>query len=238
MKVLILGDGLLGTEVAKQTGWDIISRKKDKFDITDKETFSKITKVKFGVAQYCPYDIILNCIANTDTYSDDKKLHWDVNYKGVSNLVNFCNRWKLKLVHISTEFVYANNIIPPTEIDLPLPDNTWYAYTKLLADEYIKLNSLDYLICRELHKPSPFPYDKVWDLVLTSGDTVDKITDLIIKLIKGNAYGIYNVGTGDKSLANLAPDSRKISPPNVNIPRDTRMNIKKLNKFLKINYEK
>ena len=29
MKALILGDGLLGSELHKQTGWDYISRKKD-----------------------------------------------------------------------------------------------------------------------------------------------------------------------------------------------------------------
>jgi hypothetical protein len=31
MKVLILGDGLLGKELVKQTGWPFVSRKKDQF---------------------------------------------------------------------------------------------------------------------------------------------------------------------------------------------------------------
>ena len=47
MKVLILGDGILGSEIAQQTGWDYISRKKDNFDIIDKSTYYKLTKVKF-----------------------------------------------------------------------------------------------------------------------------------------------------------------------------------------------
>jgi hypothetical protein len=29
MKVLVLGDGLLGNEIIKQTNWDYLSRKKD-----------------------------------------------------------------------------------------------------------------------------------------------------------------------------------------------------------------
>ena len=29
MKIVILGDGLLGSELVKQTNWDYISRKKD-----------------------------------------------------------------------------------------------------------------------------------------------------------------------------------------------------------------
>ena len=34
MRVLIIGDGLLGSEIIKQTGWDYISRKKDQIDFT------------------------------------------------------------------------------------------------------------------------------------------------------------------------------------------------------------
>ena len=33
MKVLILGDGLLGSELHKQTGWDVASRKLGNLDI-------------------------------------------------------------------------------------------------------------------------------------------------------------------------------------------------------------
>ena len=230
MKVLILGDGILGSEIAQQTGWDYISRKKDNFDIIDKSTYYKLTKVKFGVIQYCDYDVIINTIAYTNSYSDDKKIHYNVNYKGVANLVEFCNKWNKKLIHISTEFVYANNSYFPSEEDIPQPDLTWYAYTKLLADEYIKMFCKNYLICRELHKSNPFPYSQVWD-VKTSGDTVDKVSTLIIKLIEKKATGIYNVGTGGKCLKDLAPRSDLISPPSY-VPKDTRMNLNKLNKFL------
>ena len=38
-KICILGDGLLGSELSKQTGWDVISRKKDKFNIVHPNTF-------------------------------------------------------------------------------------------------------------------------------------------------------------------------------------------------------
>ena len=34
-KILVLGNGILGKEISKQTGWDNISREKDGFDITD-----------------------------------------------------------------------------------------------------------------------------------------------------------------------------------------------------------
>ena len=40
LKVLVLGDGLLGSEIVKQTGCDFISRNKDSFDINDIESFN------------------------------------------------------------------------------------------------------------------------------------------------------------------------------------------------------
>ncbi len=223
-KILVLGDGLLGSEIVKQTGWDYFSRKKDGFDITD---------YQYMLSIFPDYDVIVNCIANTNSYSDDKKAHWDTNYEFAALVSDITNTERIKLVHISTEFVYANNTTPAIEEDLPQPDTTWYAYTKLLADEYIKLNHSNYLICRELHKPNPFPYDKVWN-VQTSGDTVDKIAELIIKLINTNAQGVFNVGTGDKFLKELAPNAEEIEAP-IHVPKDTRMNLDKLNKWLSEN---
>jgi dTDP-4-dehydrorhamnose reductase len=221
MKTLILGDGLLGSELHELTKWDLASRKLSNLDI---DNLSKLKDLVSG------YNNIVNCIANTDSYSDDKDKHLNTNFRFAVNLSNICNNLNIKLIHISTEFVYANNIQPPTEEDLPLPDKSWYAYSKLLADEYISLTNNNFLICRLLHKPNPFPYDDVWD-VITSGDTVDKISFLIVQLIKEGATGIFNVGTGRKKLSNIAPGKKVVPKPN-HVPFDTSMNLSKLNLFL------
>ncbi len=223
MKVLILGDGLLGKEIASQTNWDVASRKLN--NLPNINDWDGLTDLIYK------YDVVVNCIAHTDTYSPNKQLHYDINYKFTSDISDICNNEGVKLVHISTEFVYANNEKLPTEDDIPIPGNTWYGYTKLLADEYIQLRNENYLICRELHKPNPFPYNEVWK-VQTSGDTVDKIANLIIKLINKDAQGVFNVGTGDKWLKELAPKSCKKIPPPFKTPTDTRMNLDKLNDFL------
>ena len=62
MRVLVLGDGLLGKELVNQTGWEFISRKKDGFDITDLNTFNLMLETYDGVAQMCNFDVIINCI--------------------------------------------------------------------------------------------------------------------------------------------------------------------------------
>lgn len=227
MKCLVLGDGILATEFIKKRGWDYLSRKKDGLNAAD-DFFYWSCEIMKG-----DYDIIINCIANTDTYSEDRDGMLKVNYDFVVNLHDFCVSMGIKLVHISTEYVYANNTKLPTENDLPLISNNWYTYSKLLADEYIMLDkNKNYLICRCTHKKNDFSYKKIWN-VKTSGDTVDKISDIILKLIDNNANGLYNVGTGTKFLYEIAinDDYEIIDAPN-NVPVDTRMDLSKLKKEL------
>jgi dTDP-4-dehydrorhamnose reductase len=223
MKVLVLGDGLLGSEIIKQTNWDYISRKKDGFDIT-------LNKFNFN-----EYDTIINCIAYTNTYSDDKKPNWDINYKAVTDLVDYCNYHKIKLVHISSDYVYTNSIENASENDIPVHSNNWYSYTKLLADAYIELKSTNYLICKGTHKPTPFPYEKAWVDQWGNFDYVDIIASLIIDLVISNNFGTFNIGTEFKSMFDLAKltniDVKPARKPEY-VPNNTSMDISKLKKLI------
>jgi dTDP-4-dehydrorhamnose reductase len=235
-RIVILGNGLLGSEIHKQTGWDIVSRKENSFDITQPDTFfSYFIDIFDGVAVSRKYDVIVNCIANTNTYSINKEEHWNVNYKGVADLVDFCNQWNIKLVHISTDYVYTNSINEVSENDIPIHGNNWYSYTKLLGDAHIELKSNDYLICRGTHKPKPFPYEKAWIDQTGNFDYVDVISKLIIQLIESNSTGIYNVGTHIKSIFELASQTSKVKIAfrTSEVPGNTTMNINKLKKRIK-----
>jgi dTDP-4-dehydrorhamnose reductase len=239
-RVVVLGDGLLASELIKQTGWDYLSRKKDGFDITNPVSFKQLIEWgEEGAAGSKKYDIVINCIANTDTYSQDRKKHWDVNYAGVSSLVDLCNIWNIKLVHISSDYVYANSVGVPSEEDVPVHQGTYYAYTKLLADGLIELKARNYLVIRTTHKPKPFPYNAAWANQIGCFDYVDKIASLIAVLVSKNAEGIYNVGTESKSMLELAqrtkPDVDINYISNTLIPLDTTMNINKLTTFLNEN---
>jgi len=221
MNILVLGDGILGSEFVKQTGWDYLSRKKDNIDALS--FYSWWHKL-------LPYDVIINCIANTSTYSDDKELHWDVNYKFVDLLVNFCNENTKKLIHISTDHIYANSKNQASELDVPVHMETWYGYTKLLGDAHVQLKCRNYLVIRESHKPYPFPYKVAWWDQHTNGDYVNIIVGLIIKLINKKATGVYNVGTEEKTWYDLTKDEFKTVPgakfPNA--PYNITMNLNKL----------
>jgi dTDP-4-dehydrorhamnose reductase len=227
MNVLVIGDGSLGKEIINQTGWDFISRKKD-----------GITTDNFDEWLWMihPYDVIVNCIANTNTYSDEKEVMMKDNYKFVTHLVTFCNEMGKKLVHISTDYVYAGSYENASEDSVTVPDRNWYSLSKLLADEHIVLFSKNYLICRLSHKPYPFPYDEAWVDVITNADYTPIISDLVIKLIKGNTNGIYNVGTETKTIYELAMKTKEVKPVNspIHIPKNITMNINKLKQFLNL----
>jgi len=229
MKRLILGYGILGKYIHKLTGWDYISRKKN--DIS----FDNISSYKHFLLNY---DEVINCIANTDVYSDSKDEHWDVNFKGVADLVDYCNDKDIKLIHISTSYLYAFSDELPSENDVPVHCNTWYGYTKLLSDGYIQLRTDNYLIIRCMHKDEPFKFDKAYINQVGSFDYVSVISNLIVKLIEKNASGLFNVGTDKKNMYELALRTK----PDVEwteqlfdkrTPTNLTMNIDKMLNFLK-----
>tara|TARA_Y100001972_G_scaffold128851_1_gene192151 strand:+ start:2426 stop:3136 length:711 start_codon:yes stop_codon:yes gene_type:complete len=233
-KILILGDGLLGKELHTQSGYDFISRRKDGFDITSKSTYDHILAIKFGTIQYCPYDIIINTIAYTDTYSEDKDQHWNVNYKGVADLVDFCNYWKIKLVHVVTDYIYANSKENASEEDVPVHCENWYGYTKLLGDGYVQLKCKNYLLIRSTHKATPFLHDVAWKDQIGNFDYVDVIGKKILDLINKDQVGIFNVGTELKSMYDLANETKKVMPAlrPKNVPKNVSLNTKKMDKII------
>jgi len=228
-EVLVIGDGLLGSELVKQTGWDYVSRKKNELILDRLLPIILADNSK----------IIVNCIANTDTYSNDKESMIDVNYKFVVDLVNELEigyHPKKKLVHISTDYVYSNSIHYASEDDVPIHNQSWYTYSKLLADAYIEAYSKDYLICRMTHKPNPFPYDKAWKNQIGNFDYVDEQVKRLIKLIEVGAQGIINIGGDDTSMYELALKTNpkvKSNECGHPVPNTLTMNTNKMKELLK-----
>ena len=225
MNVLVLGDGLLGNEIVKQTGWNYISRKKDNIDISLTDWFSKLNT----------YDVIINCIAHTKTYDSDKSNNWNTNVLFVDKLIDYCNLTSKKSIHISTDYIYSNSPHLASEEDVPSHLNTWYGYTKLIGDGMVQARSKNYLICRLSHKPYPFPYKNAWNDQLTNGDYVDVIANLLVQLIKSNQSGVFNVGTELKTWYSLTEKEFNTTPvlSPTEAPSDISMNINKLKNALK-----
>ncbi len=224
MNILVLGDGILGKEIINQTNWNYVSRKKDGFDVNNLYNLNLLDE----------FDIIVNCIAYTKTYSSNREDNWNINYRFVDKLIDYCNLNKKKLVHISTDYIYTGSVENATEEDVPVHLNTWYGYTKLLGDSLVQLRCNNYLVCRLSHKPYPYPYKEAWCDIRTNGDYVTTIASMVIKLINNNSNGVYNVGTEPKSPYELAIRTNKyvipINKPTY-VPDNTIMDLSKINKI-------
>jgi dTDP-4-dehydrorhamnose reductase len=220
MKNLILGDGLLGSELIKQTGWDYVSSSKDSFDASFFDGM---------IDMLSPAETIINCIGYTGTYDPERSVHWRINYEFVANLVDFCSANGKKLVHISTDYIYANSKNKKSEEDIPVHQETWYSYCKLIADAYVQLRAKDYLMFRCSFKPKPFPYEKAYVNIMGNFDYVDVLAKQMIDLINENRTGVWNIGTEFKSVYELAIQTR----PQVNFNYTNQLPIIEmdLNKF-------
>lgn len=228
-KIVVLGSGRLASEIiAQRDRWSWIARRWNHFDFNSTDWYHRLHGFK----------IVINCIANTNTYSKERDDHWKTNYTSVLNLVDYCNRANKKLIHISTDYIYSGSKENATEEDIPVHNKTWYAYTKLLSDAYIQARSRDYLLIRTSFKENPWQFDNAITTQVGNTDYTDKIASLIIQLIEKGAEGIYNVGR-EKSgtLYDLAiqtkPDVIESSGIlNKYMPRDVSMNVDKMIKRL------
>ena len=206
-----------------QTNWDYVSRSKDGFDVNHLDEFILSN-----------YDIVINCIAHTDTYTEEREDHWNVNCKFVDELIDYCNEHFIKLIHISTDYVYSNSIPFASENDVPVHCNNWYGYTKLLSDGLIQLRSEDYLLIRCSHKPSPFVYDSAWIDYVGNFDYVDTIATLIVDCVNKDLSGVYNVGTDVKTMFDLANETNVVESSFTpsHVPNNLSMDLTKLKSSL------
>lgn len=140
MNVLLIGsEGQLGKELVRSCP-DKIDLKALGFpdiDITDMES------IDFLLKKYS-FDLIINAAAytNVDKAEKDQENAYRVNYNGVKNLALKCYENKLKLVHISTDFVFSGTLSRPYKPDdLPEPLSV-YGRSKLKGENAV-LKRLD-----------------------------------------------------------------------------------------------
>lgn len=224
MILLTGGSGLLGQEIQKHI--ECYAPSHEEFDITKPFFLSG------------DIDLIIHCAAYTDVTraEEERKKCWETNVTGTDRLVST----GVPVVYISTEYIFEGGVGNYSEEDVPYPQN-FYALTKTIG-EAIVTSAREYLIIRTLFKPRPYKHAIAPIDQFTTGDYVDVITPIIIKVIniwnKNKTPCVINVGTNRKSTYDLAKQSRPEVKPcllsdikSVKLPRDTSLNLKKLEKF-------
>lgn len=146
MKVLILGGtGLLGTDITKvfKKDCEVVSFGSAEADIT------KLDAVLHAVKTHKP-DVVINsaAMADVDKCEAEPDNAYLVNAIGPKNIAMVCRDYRLKMVHISTDYVFdGEKKSPYTEFDKTNPLNI-YGQSKLAGEELIKDIHNNYLILR------------------------------------------------------------------------------------------
>ncbi|MHB1177921.1 MAG: SDR family oxidoreductase [Daejeonella sp.] len=182
----------------------------EEFDIRDLGRLNQL------IDRYRP-DTVINTAAmtNVDTCELDKKLCRELNVKAVENLVAACEKKNIRLIHLSTDFIFDGEDGPYSEEASPNP-LSYYGLTKLEAEKLLEASSGKWAILRTI-----IVYGIVSDMsrsnivlwakgALEKGDPINVVDDqwrmptlaedlaiCCILAAKQNAQGIFNASGKD-----------------------------------------
>ncbi|MBF2099291.1 MAG: NAD(P)-dependent oxidoreductase [Gloeomargaritaceae cyanobacterium C42_A2020_066] len=219
------GSGRLGQEL-RQLMPDLIAPPRQELDITQPETLTAC------LARYRPAGLIhAAAYTNVAQAETDRDLCWQVNVQGTRHLVQATQHLGIPLIHISTDYVFAGERGNYREGDMPGPPLNYYALTKLVAEEVVRVHPHP-LIIRTSFRPRTWPYPVAFTDVFTSQDYVDVIAPDIALAIQHWADipdDTLHIATERKSVYELAqrrcptvqPGSR--SQARVPLPADSSL---------------
>ena len=147
MKILITGGkGMLGRTLVGELGsdFDVVPTDLPEADITDENAIDKI------IAQHKP-DAVIHCAAMTavDRCETERDLAFRLNAYGTANVAASCNRHGVRLIAISTDYVFnGSSERPYDEFDRPTGGNTVYGQSKFAGEESVRVHCPNHVICR------------------------------------------------------------------------------------------
>lgn len=146
MKVMLTGGkGMLGrTLCAELTDFEVIPTDLPEADITDAAGFDAILK------KVSP-DVVIHCAAMTavDKCETEIDLAYKLNALGSANVASGCHRNGIRLIAISTDYVFDGTAERPyNEFDMPTGGNTVYGKSKFAGEEAVRRHCPDHVICR------------------------------------------------------------------------------------------
>ena len=159
----------------------------------------------------------------------------DKNIIGTCNIVKVCKILNIKLIYLSTAYVYPGFKGNYKETDALLPYNN-YAWSKLGGECAVQMYS-NSLILRISMTEKPFIHKYAFKDLITNFIFHDEVVKMFPKLI--NKKGIINLGGQTKSVYAFARKyDKKIKgitskkSLGKKIPLNHSMNLKKLNKII------
>ena len=123
---------------------EVISTDIPEADITDESGFDAV------IRQHKP-DVVIHCAAMTavDKCEDAVDMAYRLNARGTANVASACDRNGVRLVAISTDYVFdGDSPRPYNEFDRATGGRTVYGKSKFAGEEQIRALCPDHCICR------------------------------------------------------------------------------------------
>lgn len=190
------GSGLLGGEFKKLLP-DMLYPATCEFDLTDPAQMESYLAGR-------EISLIVHAAAFTSPprINEDPQRALDVNIIGTANLVKICARYGIRLIYISTDYVFRGNQGMYREDDPVFPINK-YAWSKLGGECAVRLYD-NSLIIRTTFGPNEFPFAKAFTDQWTSRESVAVTARMIAALLDKEVNGTIHVGGPRKSVYDYA----------------------------------
>ncbi len=202
-KILVTGsNGQLGSEIRKTS-----SSFEHEFHFTDVDELdiADLKKLKEYFTQY-NFDVIINCASYTavDKAEEEAELAETINISACKNIAKLCKEHNVRLIHISTDYVFdGKNYKPYIENDNTYPQSV-YGKTKLEGENEI-LNILsDAIIVRTSWLYSEFGNNFVKTIIKFAKER--KKLDVVFDQIGTPTYAVDLA----KALLNIVPKIKQI----------------------------
>jgi dTDP-4-dehydrorhamnose reductase len=194
------GTGRLGRELRSLLP-KVVAPSRAELDITRPEG------VEAALRRFEP-EVVVHTAAYTDVAraERDRQACWRTNVDGTRGVVQSAAHHGAFLVHISTDYVFAGTQGMYKEEDPPGPVCNYYALSKLVAEELVRL-APRHLIIRTSFRPREWPYPVAFTDIYTSQDYVDVIAPeiaLAIQHYRQIPYPTLHIATERKSVYELA----------------------------------
>ncbi|MFH0806291.1 MAG: sugar nucleotide-binding protein [Candidatus Brennerbacteria bacterium] len=227
------GSGLLGSEMEKLFP-DIIFPPHEEFDVTNYDQMEEY--VGNG-----SYRMVIHAAAfiSPPKIEQEPLKAVEVNVIGTANIVKLCMRHNLKLVYISTDYVFKGDAGGYSEEDPMFPVNK-YAWSKLGGECAVRLYD-NSVIIRTSFGPNKFPYKEAFIDQWTSRESVSEVAKKIARIVNSDFRGVIHVGGRKKTVYEYAKglDPQKevgelsIEDVPFEAPSDTSLNCDKYNDLFK-----
>lgn len=206
MKVFVTGvRGQLGYDVVRELekrGIEAVGVDIEEMDITDAESVESV------ITEANP-DAVIHCAAYTavDAAEENETICRKVNALGPENIAKVCRKLDIKMIQISTDYVFDGSGEKPWDVDDNCDPKTVYGRTKLEGEEAVRRHLEKYFIVRiawvfgvngknfvktmlrlsETHSQLTVVNDQFGSPTYTAD-----LAKLLVDMIQTEKYGIYH----------------------------------------------